>query len=272
MMPCPTMTDALASRIEQAELQDYLARLRAFQRQPGNPQGVQVKQFGQAMALMARKDSKNTVFNRVMLLSPAEIGLLDDIMAWYQGSGVRWHIDLVPNLCNQNLLIALARRGLYQCGFRHCLYGMPTIIQPPSGNDLKIEQIDPHQMTKWSEIFMKGFEIPEEAWAGCYDWLAIQYSDPQWRLYLASIDSQPAAVGAMHLADRVGSLSGATTLPAFRGRGCQTALLARRITDAAAAGCDLVVSQAGGSSQRNMERLGMRMAYTKVMWGALLVS
>ena len=52
----------------------------------------------------------------------------------------------------------------------------------------------------------------------------------------------------------------------FRGRGLQTALLRARMAAAAQAGCEyaVVVTSGGTTSQRNCERLGFRVAYSKV--------
>lgn len=60
---------------------------------------------------------------------------------------------------------------------------------------------------------------------------------------------------------------GDATLPEWRGRGVQTALLKARLERALHAGCDLAAAGAspGSGSQRNMERLGFRVAYTQVM-------
>ena len=70
------------------------------------------------------------------------------------------------------------------------------------------------------------------------------------------------------LDDDVGYLANASTLPAFRRRGVQGALIAARIADARAAGCEAVCSQAefGSASQRNLERAGLSVAYTKAVW------
>ena len=60
-------------------------------------------------------------------------------------------------------------------------------------------------------------------------------------------------------------LFGAGTLPEFRRRGIQTALLGVRMHYAAQAGCEIavIVTQGGTTSQRNAERLGFRLAYSK---------
>ena len=66
---------------------------------------------------------------------------------------------------------------------------------------------------------------------------------------------------------RIASLFGAATLPEYRCRGVQTALIARRLHEAAQAGCEYAVvsTNPGSGSQRNMERRGFRLAYTKVV-------
>src|SRR6185436_1937291 len=90
-----------------------------------------------------------------------------------------------------------------------------------------------------------------------------------WRCYVAVLDGAAVSYGALFLAaNGVGVCAAAATRPAWRGRGCQTALLRRRIADAARAGCDLVVVQAspGSGSQRNLQRLGLELAYTRAIW------
>ena len=64
---------------------------------------------------------------------------------------------------------------------------------------------------------------------------------------------------------RIVALFGAGTLKEYRGRGIQTAILQRRIQLAAEAGCEyaVIVTVGGTTSQRNAERLGFRVAYSK---------
>ena len=60
---------------------------------------------------------------------------------------------------------------------------------------------------------------------------------------------------------------GTATLPAFRNRGVQSALIERGLHEAALAGCEYAVvsTQPASGSQRNMERRGFRLAYTKLV-------
>jgi ribosomal protein S18 acetylase RimI-like enzyme len=86
--------------------------------------------------------------------------------------------------------------------------------------------------------------------------------------FVATVDGKPVACGTgLVIPDhKVFAVCGAGTLTEYRGRGLQTALLRARMAAAARAGCEyaVVVTQGGTTSQRNAERLGFRVAYSKV--------
>ena len=86
--------------------------------------------------------------------------------------------------------------------------------------------------------------------------------------FVAEIDGRMVATGAMMIHEGVALLAGASTVLAGRRQGAQTALLARRLAHAAAAGCDIAMMGAlpGSGSQRNAERNGFRLAYTRLKW------
>jgi hypothetical protein len=91
---------------------------------------------------------------------------------------------------------------------------------------------------------------------------------PENRLYVASVGEQPAAMAALYIRDGIGFLNVGATLPAYRGHGLHTALTARRVTDAAQAGCELVIGETGfgAISHRHMQRCGMALAYNELIW------
>lgn len=86
--------------------------------------------------------------------------------------------------------------------------------------------------------------------------------------FLAELDGEPIAAGAMSLHGGVGLLAGASTVPEARRRGAQLALLDFRLCYAAERGCDvaMMVAEPGSASQRNAERHGFRVAYTRIKW------
>lgn len=88
--------------------------------------------------------------------------------------------------------------------------------------------------------------------------------------FLAEAGGRPVAAAAMTLHSPVALLAGASTIPAARRQGAQQALLDHRLRFAASPGADLamVVTAPGSASQRNAERQGFRVAYTRTKWKA----
>src|SRR6185437_6511863 len=85
--------------------------------------------------------------------------------------------------------------------------------------------------------------------------------------YAALRDGVLAGGATMRLAGGIAQLTGAATAPAHRRRGIQTALLAARLADATAAGCDIavIVTQPGSKSQQNAQRQGFDLLYTRAV-------
>jgi hypothetical protein len=89
-------------------------------------------------------------------------------------------------------------------------------------------------------------------------------------LFLAETGGQPVAMGVLRVREGVALLGGACTIPSARRQGAQRALLDYRLRHGFEAGCDLAMmcaEEPGGGSQRNAEREGFRIAYTRVKWG-----
>jgi hypothetical protein len=84
----------------------------------------------------------------------------------------------------------------------------------------------------------------------------------------AELEGRPVATGALSLCEGVALFAGASTVPEARGRGAQTSLLDARLRYAAERGCDLAMMCAlpGTASQRNAERQGFSIAYTRIKW------
>lgn len=110
--------------------------------------------------------------------------------------------------------------------------------------------------------------FPDGAPEGFRGLIAPLYQMENALAFVATIEGKPVACGTglVIKEHRVFALCGAGTLAAYRGHGLQTALLRARMAAAVGAGCEyaVVVTQGGTVSQRNAERLGFRVAYSKV--------
>jgi len=133
---------------------------------------------------------------------------------------------------------------------------------------VQVRRVEAAEIRRFAEVLLRGWGVPGdelgEAVGDHSHWHAV----PGWRLYLATVDGQLAAAAALQVHGGVGYLASASTLPAHRNKGCQSALIRRRIRDAVAEGVDLVSGLAilGSTSQQNMERAGLRPACTMTTW------
>jgi acetyltransferase (GNAT) family protein len=93
---------------------------------------------------------------------------------------------------------------------------------------------------------------------------------PNALCYMAYVDGVPisSAAGMISRKDKIALLYGTSTLPKFRGMGAQSLLLQARLKEAVAAGCELatISTYPGTTSQKNAERAGFRVAYTKTTY------
>jgi hypothetical protein len=121
---------------------------------------------------------------------------------------------------------------------------------------------------RWAQTAAAGWEeIPELSEFMLKFTRIIAASDDGWP-FLGELDGQMVATGSLIVHEGVALLAGASTIVAGRRRGVQNALLAARLRHAADLGCDLAMmaAQPGSSSQRNAERNGFRIAYTRIKW------
>ena len=175
----------------------------------------------------------------------------------------------VSPFAGTNALDLLCRRNYTPEELSSVLYQplLPATPAIPSGISVRI--CSSEDAALWNEINAKAwaYDHPE-----LLDFLietgAIFSAREQCHLFVAEADGVPAAAGALCIHQGVALLAGAATLPEFRGRGLQSALLAERMRHALAVGCDLamMVTLPGSSSQRNAERNGFGIAYTRTKW------
>ena len=120
----------------------------------------------------------------------------------------------------------------------------------------------------WADASSAGWSEYPELSAFMRDVGTVMASSRHTYCFFAEIDGAIAATGAISLHEGVAVLAGASTIPAFRGRGAQNALLQARLAFAASHACELATMGArpGSPSQRNAERQGFRIAYTRTKW------
>jgi ribosomal protein S18 acetylase RimI-like enzyme len=225
---------------------------------------AELARFGGAVAALDASRPELDFVNRVYGLWPEDADRVEEIAARYRGAAVRGWLELAPCERFEALARAVAVAGGAQIGFHTVVYG-PASARVSDG-DVELDGSPDPEL--FADVLLRGHGVPEGARDRDRGSVARWAELDGWRLYLARVDGEPAGAGLLSLEDDVGYLANASTLSDYRRRGVQTALIARRIADAAAAGCDTVCSGAafGSQSQRNLERAGLRVAYTKAVW------
>lgn len=264
MPSSPVFADlTLARRLEDAEAEgtaDCARHMAA--RDPGC--GASVEPIAGGLAISVGTGSPLNKCTGLGLHGPVTAADLDRIETFFRPSG-RVVIDLCP-IADQSLLDLLLARGYGVAEFENILVrslrdGLPA--DDGYGRDVQIRPARPDEAELWARIVGQGFagDVPvsDESIRFGMSFFGAGKSRP----YLAFVDGKPAAGGGMGVRDGLVSLFGAATVPEFRNRGVQTAMIRARL--AAAAGCDLArtCTRPGTTSQRNAERLGFRVAYTK---------
>jgi GNAT superfamily N-acetyltransferase len=210
------------------------------------------------------------------LAGPVSDADLDAFVDFYTSRGVEPRAELSP-FADETLIAGLAARGFVIREFENVLArDLPAgedldaaLPHPtPAGLELTpLDRTDPDALTRIAEVSLRGFypdtDIPPPMLEASRQTLAL----PATLTYAATLDGQLAAAGSVHLGDRAAALMGVSTLPPFRRRGIQQALIARRLAAARDHGCILatISSKPGIPTERNALRLGFTMAYTKVI-------
>lgn len=192
--------------------------------------------------------------------------LFEQVEEFYRSRQVPCTVVVSP-LADPSLLKLLAKGQYRIAEFNSVLIRPIADKEPfrcPAG--IEIEPVTPETVAWWKQAIARGFSehgpVSDEVFGG---FAAL----PGSLAFLARIDGQivGGSCGRVIPEARIAALYGAATLPEFRGRGVQGALIARRLQESARAGCEYAVvsTQPGSGSQRNMQRRGFRVAYTKLV-------
>jgi GNAT superfamily N-acetyltransferase len=264
------MTDGMRARIEACSQAFHTRWLELLRDQPGNPSGVEIKRFGDDVIGTAASNCPDTQWmQHVTGLGAADTAVVPKVAAWYHAKMLRPRFEITPCSDFEPLSAALVDVGARQTGFIDVLWSRTTPQgEAPTGVSVRV--IDPggDDAQRFARVLLGGHGVPDDAftehWAAVAQWPA----EPEWWCYLAEVDGEAIGAAALMVTDGIGYLANAATLPAGRQQGAQQALIQRRLRDAATAGCELFLTLATPTSvsHRNLERAGLGVAYSKVVW------
>ena len=236
--------------------------------------GLALREIGGATCLALAACPELLLLNRAMglgLAAPATEDDLAEIVRFYAPLGVPWMVPLGPGARPPELAAWLEARA-FTPGYAWMKFERGT--EPPLGmhTDLRVEAAEPNHADVFACTFLSGYGAP----AGLAELVAALVGRPGWHCFVAFDGGKPAATGALYARGALGWLGAAATLPEYRRRGAQGALLAARIRRAADLGCTKLVTETGerthdrpNVSYRNILRSGFAEAYIRPNFVAL---
>lgn len=260
----------MAARLERIEVRAWGDFLRSASAALARRIGADVRVDGPVLAGMAA-NLNIVALNRVIglgLEEPATQAKLESLLAMYERGRPRRHaVQVGPAALPQQLPSWLKRRGFHHLNNWVKLYARTDREVPaPSESALRPERIDTSRASTFGEIVVVSFDWPAEL----ASWVAATVGRPGWHHYLAYDGGEPVATGAFYIEGEDAWLDFAATLPAHRGKGAQTSLLAHRMREATERGARLLTIEAAedrpgrrSSSLHNALRLGFREAYRR---------
>ncbi|QIL75281.1 GNAT family N-acetyltransferase [Hymenobacter sp. HDW8] len=178
----------------------------------------------------------------------------------------------VSPLADAGLLPLLTRRGYQPLEFTSVLYQPLALTDretAPPNSRLTTRLVEAEEKDLWARTSARGWHTEHPDMADfLLEFGQISAQTPGASPFLAELDGHPIAAGGLFLHDGVALLAGASTVPEGRRQGAQQALLDARLSYAAEQGCSLAMMGAlpGSQSQRNAEKQGFRIAYTRIKW------
>jgi len=228
--------------------------------------GAALALFGACIATRIPALGDLAPYNKARGFNLNDRDVLTDIVGFYDDAGIRPAVEVCEPDTSEHL------DGLLRdADFSPAASGVTLHIAPERSPADEVAGLEIHEVAADSRggyiaLLLEAYELPPSALAQ-RRMFAHEHAAPGLRCYLAVIDGVTAAAAALYIQGGTGLFVGAATLPAFRRRGCQSALITRRLTDAAV-DSDLVAvtAAAGTASHDNLARHGFATAHHRTLW------
>jgi GNAT superfamily N-acetyltransferase len=235
--------------------------------------GIERGNFGGLQATVLAALGEVPMLNLILGAAEQPAGEYGDLAAaveWAEARGTVPNVPVTPGLPGSKA----AEDWLRANGFEPAYAWMKFVRDShpprfPAPDGVEVIELGANDEQPFGMIATTGFGM--EAWAAAL--FAGLPGREEWRCYVACADGEALACAAMLIDGGIAGFGIAATLETARGRGCQTALLRRRILDAADAGCQTLFVETGervpdwpSASYRNILRAGFEEAYLRPNW------
>jgi len=225
---------------------------------------------GGAVVLRAPQAPDSPMLNRIVGLGaerPATEADIDEAIA-AMGTGVTFYVAVAPGARPPELSQWLQERGL-EPGWGWMAFRRGVHDPPPAPTSLRLVEVEAGGAgAQFARVVRISYGLPE-----AIEPAIARAPHTGWLCWLAFDGDEPAGAAALYAAEGVAYLGLAGTLPKYRGKGAQNALLAARILRARELGCDLMLTETGerredrpSRSYRNILRAGFEEVAVTANW------
>lgn len=276
MIPVLSADLSLARRFERAEADACRRYVEARTRVQPDVAASWIE-VGGTYAMFDGVNSPLTQTFGLGLFEPASAEQLERLERFFVERGATTYHEVSP--LADRALGALHARGYEPFESSNVLYQPLVLHQPflgPGGRPVSatgsppphVRLTDPSDQEAWARAAAEGWSDTPELQAFMLEFGTVTAAADGMSAFVAELDGRVIATAAMMQHQGVALLAGASTIPSARGQGAQNALLIARLQAAIEHGCDvaMIVTSPGSRSQRNAERNGFRVAYTRLKW------
>lgn len=255
----PETLPALAARIERAQAAQNAACARVASH------GVLPLSIAGGEVIFAGAGSPLTQAVALALGQEMTAAELDQVEALLGREPGPMQIETCP-FTHPSLLALLAQRGYRISEFQQVLV-RAIDASPDVPSEQEVRPLRAGEEEAWARLIFEAFTDGAPVDPALLQIMLPTTRAPGTTCFMALADGVPAGGGTVALHDDIATLSGAGIQKAFRRRGLQAALVRARLAFAARHGCTVASSSTapGTTSQRNLERLGFRIAYPKAV-------
>ena len=186
------------------------------------------------------------------------------IETFFRARGARPSVDLCP-LADPGLVELLGASGFRVSEFNNVLVkrlqATELVLTP------RVRRAIADETDLWSHTVGRGFFEQPELTTDEMDVGRAICAMPGARVYLAATDTgEPAGGAALAIHGGLATLFADSTIARFRRQGLHRELISARLNEALAQGCDMATASTlpGSASQRNYERAGFEVVYTRI--------
>jgi GNAT superfamily N-acetyltransferase len=232
---------------------------------------LEVRQVGAAICTTSRGVEPAAIFRRAVGLGMARAASeaeLDSVLAHMNGLGLGYAVPVAPPYRPASLASWLEKRGFTR-GYAWMKFARACDAGLEAPTDLEIRVIGPELGGEFRRVVAAGFGLPSTI----APWVGALPGRANWVCVMAFAESAAVAAGAVYVSGEYAWLGFGATLPSYRRRGAQNALLARRLAEAAARGARTAVTETGerqpdkpSNSYRNILRAGFEERYLRQNW------